>query len=74
MFVSENFNDHRLDFSVAGSQRCLVLDVVDGQGCVDLVLQVDDGVLELGGVVAVVAAQGQVQNGTGGGVKNLSIN
>ncbi len=60
MLVSKNLNNDRLDVSIARPQGGFVLHVVDGEHGVQLVLQVDDRVLDLGRVVAVIAAQAQV--------------
>ncbi len=73
VLISKNLNDDRLDVSIARPQGGFVLHVVDGQHCVQLVFKVDDRVLDLGRVVAVVAAQAQVQHRTGGRVENLSV-
>ena len=62
MSSGKDVDDDRLCVAVARSERRLVLDVVDDDLGVELVLQVDDGILDLGGVAALVAAPTEVQN------------
>lgn len=62
MSSGKDVDDDRLCVAVARSERRLVLDVVDDDLGVELVLEVDDGILDLGGVAALVAAPTEVQN------------
>ena len=62
MSSGKDVDDDRLCVAVARSERRLVLDVVDDDLGVELVLEVDDGILDLGGVAALVAAPAEVQN------------
>ena len=62
MSSGKDVDDDRLCVAVARSERRLVLDVVDDDLGVELVLEVDDGILDLGVVAALVAAPAEVQN------------